>query len=66
MITGISAQHLVLVLFKKLRYLIGIVGGIEIDVPRKILGADYISCKIQFYTTIHHVTHIRVIACITH
>ena len=64
-ITRMSIKHTALVVVVEHRNLVLVVGGVEINHPREILGANWSKVKIELHTAVDHITHIVVRTGIT-
>ena len=60
-----SIKHTALVVIVEHRNLVLVVGGVEVNHPREILGADRRKVKIELHTAVDHITHIVVRTGIT-
>ena len=64
-VTWMSIEHTALIVVVEHRNLVLVVGGVEVDHPREILGANWSKVKIELHTAVDHITHIVVRTGIT-
>ena len=60
-----SIEHTALVVIVEHRNLVLVVGGVEVDHPREVLGADRRKVQIYLHTAVDHITHIVIRTGIT-
>ena len=64
-VTWMSIEHTALIVVVEHRNLVLVVGGVEVDHPREVLGANWSKVKIDLHTAVDHITHIVVRTGIT-
>ena len=64
-VTWMSIEHTALVVIVEHRDLVLVVGGVEVDHPREVLGADRRKVQIYLHTAVDHITHIVIRTGIT-
>ena len=60
-----SIEHTALIVVVEHRNLVLVVGGVEVDHPREVLGADRRKVQIYLHTAVDHITHIVIRTGIT-